>query len=1209
MQPEVVTKQQPETESPGNQSSDSKGISASGRPQANGKANAAQNGTVNGTFPPPKTDKPRPHVCGTCGRSFARLEHLKRHERSHTKEKPFECPECTRCFARRDLLLRHQQKLHMTNTTSSRPRTGRRESVGGASGGRVRKNSIASAGLGGPVGPAGPQPTSRRNTIAHIDLSPLGLMDNGNSMNRMNALGISLGHPMGMAGAGGSLNFDYRGMSNAVGHLGHLNGLPKLDLSNVNNMDQSNSLRTAPPFGSFALQTGFDLDQLFSPGTTVNPAQLHFGGAAPQTAVSQYPNFEAFTSQHPMIPEADDFGWMRSWNIAIPNGQENNENAIDESSPSRMSSSDSPNEYNESLAGSQVAISVPNGHMPWSQQEPQAQQSMPSGGPFQLDALGTGLPNMGQSHATVSPNHLHDQTANTDGFFENSVMHQHNVHQSDPVQQQQQHASIEMMRQGQMQSQHSNFIAPSLSSFSSDSPNMSSSSMNGSARQSSVTSISTDSITDATRQALLASLTQPSVFGATYRKFSQPSISSPLSPGAARNPLQGPNLPTTADLRRYVDAFMQFALPHMPVAHLPTLSFEGLDLSWTMRPGPVRLDEKSITGGAGCLILAMAAIGALYEYDHPASKDLFEAAKKMIGIYLEERRKVDMSTAMNGSQDVQAHQTPLWLVQAMLLNVIYGHQCGDKISADIASNHCAALVSLARAADLARPPNGPSPPTGNGSRNDRASADVEMTDTNDNPVNGHHKSLHNITDLQAQWLQWKEGEERKRTLFAIFIISSLLTTAYNQAPTIMNSEILLDLPCDEELWTAETAQEWQSKGGLAAAEANSMPFADALSTLLTAKQRQCKHQLSRSHNVNNPLGALQAGDGTADAGLRPSTFSCLVLINALHNYIWETRSRHQGREWTTQETESMFSHIEPALNAWQAAWKATEHHKLERPNPFGFGPLSADSIPLLDLAFLRLFVNLGRAKEAFWKRDFDGMAEELARGSEIVQHAESGPTNGEVANGAPQGSPNGLRRRASQASPPDQASSRRERHLRKAAFYAADSLTIASSYNLTYADMAAHELPIQSAMCFFDCTQVLGEWACTVQERVGRYLGVLGRDNIDFTQVPAIMLLETEDVELLRKIEQICESLEAKRFQQENLLAMDLQNINPGMQMTNGMAHGVNLHACGYGSKLLRVVALMLEKAVIWPVTHVMAKALETQATHMDRRAEISRTH
>lgn len=59
-----------------------------------------------------KTDKPRPHICSICTRAFARLEHLKRHERSHTNEKPFQCAACGRCFARRDLVLRHQQKLH-----------------------------------------------------------------------------------------------------------------------------------------------------------------------------------------------------------------------------------------------------------------------------------------------------------------------------------------------------------------------------------------------------------------------------------------------------------------------------------------------------------------------------------------------------------------------------------------------------------------------------------------------------------------------------------------------------------------------------------------------------------------------------------------------------------------------------------------------------------------------------------------------------------------------------------------------------------------------------------------------------------------------------------------------------------------------------------------------------------------------------------------
>jgi hypothetical protein len=177
-------------------------------------------------------------------------------------------------------------------------------------------------------------------------------------------------------------------------------------------------------------------------------------------------------------------------------------------------------------------------------------------------------------------------------------------------------------------------------------------------------------------------------------------------------------------------------------------------------------------------------------------------------------------------------------------------------------------------------------------------------------------------------LNWKSSEERKRTLFAIFIISSLLTTAYNQTPTIMNSEILLDLPCDEQLWSADSAQAWQNLGGLAAIENDAVSFSGALSTLLTANQRQSSNYGSQAFNGNNPLGALQAGDSLDENDLRPSTFGCLVLINALHNYIWETRSRHHGRQWTAQESESMFSHIEPALNAWQAAWKDNDHHKL-----------------------------------------------------------------------------------------------------------------------------------------------------------------------------------------------------------------------------------------------------------------------------------------
>ena len=274
----------------------------------------------------------------------------------------------------------------------------------------------------------------------------------------------------------------------------------------------------------------------------------------------------------------------------------------------------------------------------------------------------------------------------------------------------------------------------------------------------------------------------------------------------------------------------------------------------------------------------------------------------------------------------------------------------------------------------------------------------------------------------------------------------------------------------------------------------------------------------------------------------------------------------------------MVTNIEPALNAWQVAWKANKQHRLERPNPYGCGPLSADSIPLLDLAFVRLYVNLGRTAEAFWRRDFDQMAEELAIGGEC----EGSPSDRKARTGSASAKdlPAALRRASQLQGDDDQASTRRERHLRKAAYYSADALTIACSYNMTYADPTAHELPIQSAICFFDCTQVLAEWCTTIQERAGRYLGILGRDPIDYSQVPAIMLLENEDVELLRKIESICNSLEEKRMQQENLLMMDPQ---PANGTAASLANGVDLSSCGLGSKVLRVTAMMLEKAVIWP--------------------------
>ncbi|KAG7140323.1 hypothetical protein HYQ46_008008 [Verticillium longisporum] len=150
---------------------------------------------------------------------------------------------------------------------------------------------------------------------------------------------------------------------------------------------------------------------------------------------------------------------------------------------------------------------------------------------------------------------------------------------------------------------------------------------------------------------------------------------------------------------------------------------------------------------------------------------------------------------------------------------------------------------------------------------------------------------------------------------------------------------------------------------------------------------------------------------------------------------------------------------------------------------------------------------------------------------------------------------------------------------------------MADKLGVTFADFTSKELPLQSAMCAFDCAQVLAEWIATLQDRVGRYLGILGQDDVDLSQVPAIMLLEEEDVKLIGKVQEVLASAEMK-------MNMELVNGNiPAVQMDD--------HT-GYAAKVLRVAAYMLDKAAVWPVTHLMARCLETHATHMRARAEKS---
>jgi hypothetical protein len=988
-------------------------------------------------------------------------------------------------------------------------------------------------------------------------------------------------HHASLSGIGPS-PLDYRGMSTSVGNHGQ-HGLPRID-THIGFGMGNGGLRTAPLQG--AGPHDLELENFFGPASasTINPNQLHhFNGnmATPHSPFRQFAN--PFAGDNPM--EEDDFAWSAGLDnsMMFPGPHET---AVDEPSPSAISTASQGAFGDVMLDGSGQPTSAAMWH------NPLVTHPSINASSYTLDAMAPVFPELMMN--SMSGQELGEPGVHNDFYIA-----------SPPV--------LPAMSPSTgipgMPNQY--FQAPMT--FHSDTGSISSSSINGSARHSSVTSISTETITDATRQALIFNLSQALGFGNPQRRFSQPQISSPLSAAGGKNQNQVASLPSTNDIQRYVNAYIQYFHPHMPFLHIPTLSFDTPAYTYHLRTAG-GIHQDAMVGGGGCLILAMAAIGALYEFEHNIARELFEAAKKMILYYLDERRRAGLSAVVNGPSvtNDSINKPPLWLVQAMLLNLIFGHNCGDRLAAEVASTHCAALVSLAKAAGLDKPATpetvSQSPPAHTNGDDTKMAEDGEFPEDSNNDT----------VDEHTRWIQWKKIEERKRTYFAVFSMSSLLVSAYAHAPRILNSEIRLDLPCEEDLWSVDNAHAWTAMGGSIVAQTRGLSFNAAMTYLLEASTRQSG---SRMHNsYAHTFGGNQSVDDHTESEIRPSTFGCYVLINALHVYIWETRQRHTGRLWKTQETEAMHAQVEPALKAWQAAWRANPNHSIERPSPFG--PLSADCIPLLDLAYVRLFVNLGRAKELLWQRDFDGMATELAKGVDIVAQADGSPErsspveSGKTSATGQAVSHNDAMGRISPGNgnngfQPNQ-STKRERHLRKAAFYAADSLSMADKLGATYAEFTARELPNSSALCTFDCAQVLAEWVATVQDRVGRFLGVLGKDEIDFTAVPAIMLLEEEDVKLLQKIADILHNADMK-------MAYDISSNN-SLQMLGGLS---NMGHCGYGTKLLMVTAYMLSKAAVWPgmsthplaslssanmftVTHVQARALESHANHINQRAEKS---
>lgn len=1034
----------------------------------------------------------------------------------------------------------------MTTTASTRPRN-RRESATSttASGGpgRVRKNSLANGHSVTSVRP-------RANTISRMEGANVQLMSAATPATLATRSSASRTHNRHSSIAGLPIQHEYHqtgGMSSIMGQRAINNSLPKLETQNVNGVDYGGGLRTAPLMGS-GFSSDFDCDRiLLGSNSTINPNALHYSDA-PHSVV-----YDATSPYHQSLRSAEirnqqhdeNLDWMNGFNNQL-SFQDPSEHVIDGSSPSAMSTASQSGISEIMLDGSnnQATSSVAM----WSQPIMNSQMMMSN--PYSLDLNGNpGFHDM-ISNGPLSPHNMMHKNGNETLFS------------TPPPLQQQMSPSI-----------MSGFTGYSFIGFSPGTP------LSTVNNLSSMLPIVT--ITETTRLALLEALNSCSRY-VDEKNYTYCMGDSHIPPSFTARDLNVHELsrtfPSSTDLQRFVAAYIQFFSPHLPFLHIPTLSFDVPNL-----PGSCS-SPAFVLGDRGSLLLSMAAFGALYEMERVTSHKFFEYAKLMAHMCLEERRKNDLCSndhenpSANPNSKARTTYAPIWLVQAMLLNVIYGYNGGDQVGIDNLKRNSISINSLVCVRDLLRPY------VNAGTRG----PDMPMEEVSTLSEDWWQLGIRSeMSEEHQNWYEWKCMEERKRTLYGAFYLSVLLAMVYNHVPVVASSDITLSLPCDEEFWAADTAESFYAIGGAAMTERNQPSFHETLNKLLRASdqeeiRRQQWPQIGQNITIN---------DVTSEKG--PSTFGCLILISAIHNYLWDLQQRNQQLKgvWIYEESEKMHRHIEPALKAWQAMWASNPQHSLERPNPYGAGPLAADSIPLLDLAYVRLYVDLSRSKERFWQRDWNGMAGELSRVTSVLEHiddvsepttaspnsSEFSPTSSHFIN-SPSNSSSSPRFK------PDRSSSfgdlttfrlnpytKNERHLRKAAFFAADSLSMSDNFGITISKFTSRDLPLHSALCAFDCAQILAEWVATVQDRAGQYLGILGKDDIDFCQVPAIMLLEDEDIKLLARVQEVL-----------NCAEIDSSYELSSLTKINSPSKVIGRESIGWGSKILRMTAQMLERFSIW---------------------------
>ncbi len=363
--------------------------------------------------------------------------------------------------------------------------------------------------------------------------------------------------------------------------------------------------------------------------------------------------------------------------------------------------------------------------------------------------------------------------------------------------------------------------------------------------------------------------------------------------------------PSRQNMSRYMAAYFRNFHEHLPLLHAHTINLKDTEAH---------------------LIVAIATIGAQYCLETKVVASLFAIGKTIVLEKIEMRRRAAMQRATCNQRSASHHPAEtdsqddsIQICQTLLLLMVVATwgNVGSTLREDM--NLRGILTTYIREENL-----------------------LKIKTTND-----------------TSWHEWVKAECAKRTILIIFCFFNFHTILYNTPPPILNSEIHMTLPCDEEEWNHSTATSWEEehhkKAGL------QPTFAMAFRSLFHL------NQTTRS----GPCSSL----------------GVYVLISAVIQRIYFVRQ--MGKALAREQdviAPVEASNLYQALSRWQQMWEMDPHRSTAPGNPHG--PLPFNSTAQFRMAYIRLSMDIG-SSFTLESHDADQVAIEMIHSPPISRNQHS----------------------------------------------------------------------------------------------------------------------------------------------------------------------------------------------------------------------------